>query len=127
MRATEAAVSAVKVAAPSSTLRCVECRAAQLRKSLRSSDFGGGLREERMREQPRDRFLVDNAGPRHAAVGIERLAGAQPHEVIEQRVAGSGIAGNQIVAVDIGHVGDAADIEHRDRRARARAARTSAR
>ena len=37
------------------------------------------------------------------------------HEIVEQRVAGPGVAGNQGIAVDIGDVGDAADIEHDDR------------
>jgi hypothetical protein len=43
MRAIEAAVSAVSVAAPSSALQLSNVSPTQVRKSLRSSDFGGGL------------------------------------------------------------------------------------
>ena len=44
------------------------------------------------------------------------LAGDAEHVIVEQRVAGAGIAGDQgVVAVDIGDVGDAADINHDDR------------
>ena len=51
-----------------------------------------------------------------AAFAIERLAHGAEHVIVEQRVAGPGIAGDQgIGAVDIGDVGDAADIDHHDR------------
>ena len=44
-----------------------------------------------------------------------RLPGPQPHEVVDQRIAGAGVEGDQIgIAVDKGHVGDAAEIEHAD-------------
>ncbi len=49
------------------------------------------------------------------AVVVERRAGARAHEIVDQRVARAGVAGDRIAAVDKGDVGDAADIEHRDR------------
>ena len=57
--------------------------------------------------------LVGRALRGQAALAIERLAHLPEHVVVQQRVAGPGIAGNQgIGAVDIGDVGDAADIDH---------------
>ena len=53
---------------------------------------------------------------RHAALAVEQLAHGAEHEIVQQRIAGPGIAGDQgIGAVDIGDVGDAADIDHDDR------------
>ena len=51
-----------------------------------------------------------------AAIDIERLPGLQAQKIVKERIARSGIASDQLAAVDIGHVGDAADIEDRDRR-----------
>ena len=82
-------------------------------------------RKERMLHQARDHRLVDPAGRGMAAVDIERLSGAQPQEIVEQRIAWPGIAGDQLLAVDEGHVGDAADIEDRDRRLAAELAHQS--
>ncbi len=57
--------------------------------------------------------IVHDALRGRAAVAIERLAHGAEHEIVEQRVARAGIAGDQrIVAVDIGDVGNAADIDH---------------
>jgi nucleoside-diphosphate-sugar epimerase len=42
-------------------------------------------------------------------------AGTRAHEIVDQRIARPGIAGHRIAAVDIGDVGDAAEIKHRDR------------
>ena len=82
---------------------------------MRSSDFGGGLAKKGCASSRAIASWSTMPARSYAAVGIERLARASPHEVIEQRVARSGIACNQFVAVDISHVGDTADIEHRDR------------
>ena len=50
------------------------------------------------------------------AVVVVGRAGARAHEVVDQRIARPGVAGDRIgPAVDEGDVGDAADIEHRDR------------
>ena len=116
MRATAAAVSAVSVAAPSSTRESSNALPTQSRKSLRSSDFGGGAAKNGCVKSRA--IIASSTMPARGlcAVGIERLAGAQPHEIVEQRIAGPGVAGDQIVAVDISDVGDAAEIEHRDRR-----------
>jgi hypothetical protein len=69
-----------------------------------------------MPEQSRDRLPVHPARLRHMPVSVERLGDPQPHEIVEQCIARSGVASDQIVAVNVGDVGDAADIEDRDRR-----------
>ena len=77
--------------------------------------MGGRLGEERMREHPRDRVLVDFARRRRASVVVLRLPGPQADEIVDQRIAGSGVEGDEIgIAVDEGDVGDAAEIEHGD-------------
>ena len=69
-----------------------------------------------MLQRARDPGRVDRALRRQAALAIERLAHHAEHVIVEQRIAGPGIAGDQgIGAVDIGDVGDAADIDHDDR------------
>ena len=69
------------------------------------------LGKERMLEQFCDGFLIHRARLRDPAVAVERLAGPQPHKIVEQRVARSAVASNEIVAVDKGDGGDTADIE----------------
>ena len=50
------------------------------------------------------------------SVVVPRLPGPQAHEVVDQRIAGAGVEGDELdVAVDEGDVGDAAEIEHADR------------
>jgi len=50
--------------------------------------------------------------PRHHP----RLARTREHEIVQEGVAGTGIESNQIVVrIDIGDVGDAADVENRNR------------
>jgi hypothetical protein len=67
-------------------------------------------------DQPaHDGGLVGHAGLRQPAVGVEQPVDPQAEKIVDQRVARPGIAGDQRVAVDVGHVGDAADIENRDR------------
>ena len=78
--------------------------------------LGRRLGEERMRQHARDRVLVDLARRRRPSFVVLRLPGPQAHEVVDQRIAGAGVEGDEIgVAVDEGHVGDAAEIEHADR------------
>ena len=92
------------------------CAPTQSRKSLRSSDFGGGCAKNGCVEQPRDRGFDRPGPPRPRAVLVARRAGARAHEIVDQRVGRAGVAGDRIVlAVDEGDVGDAAEIEHRDR------------
>ena len=53
---------------------------------------------------------------RHAALTIERLPCSPEHKVVKQSVTRPGIAGDQdIGSIDIGDVGDAAEIHHGDR------------
>ena len=73
-------------------------------------------RKERMRQQAFDRLFIDDTACRRPAVGVERRTGMQPQKIVEQSVAGSGVAGNQFVTVNVCDVRHAAEIEHRDRR-----------
>jgi len=69
-----------------------------------------------MRQHARDRLLIDAAAGRIRAGGIAPFSVALAHEVVDQRVAGAGVAGIGIGhAVEEGDVRDPADIEHRDR------------
>ncbi len=66
-----------------------------------------------MLQRPGDPGLVGGALSGHTAFAIERLTHLAEHVIVEQRVAGPGIAGDQrIGAIDVGDVGDAADIDH---------------
>ena len=62
---------------------------------MRSSDFGGGSVEERMRQHARDE--ASSTRPRAAcvAVAVERRAGARAHEIVDQRIARAGVAGDR--------------------------------
>ncbi len=83
---------------------------------MRSSDFGGGSAKNGCSSA---RAIQASSTLPCAAMRPSQsnaLAGDAEHEIVEQRVAGPGIAGDQgIGAVDIGDVGDAADIDHDDR------------
>ena len=68
-----------------------------------------------MLQHARDEPFIDDAACGLIAVAVERRAGARAHEIIDQRVAGPGVAGDRIAAVDKGDVGDAADIDDHDR------------
>ena len=68
-----------------------------------------------MRQHARDEILVDAAPRRLVAVAVERRAGARAHEIVDQRIARTGIAGDRIAAIDKSDIGDAANIEHGDR------------
>src|SRR5439155_9432636 len=82
-------------------------------KSVAIERFGGRLGKERMRQHARHRGLVDFARGRGTALVVLRLASAQADEVVDQRVAGPGIAGDELgTAVDEGDVGDAAQIKY---------------
>ena len=87
------------------------------RKSSRSSDFGGGRVEIRDVEKPRDMRCRSASGAGQRAVDIGRGAGVPPHPIVDQRVAGPGVEGEDFVAsvADPGHIGDAADVEDRER------------
>ena len=85
-------------------------------KSLRSSDFGGGSAKNGCCSPRATQASSAAALGGHAAFAIEALAGHAVHEIVEQRIARPGVAGDQgIGAVDIGDVGNAADIDHGDR------------
>ena len=114
MRATDAAVSADNVAAPSTTEKSGRPILAKA-KALRSSDFGYGRAKKPSSSTRVDEGLVDAALRRLVAIAVERRAGARAHEIVDQRIAGAGIAGDRIAAVDKSDIGDAADIEHGDR------------
>ena len=77
-------------------------RALSAAKSLRSSDFGGGSVKERQRQRPRDPgchrpCLARRCGPRRS----KRWLQPAEHMVVEQRVAGPGVAGDQRVGPSI--------------------------
>ena len=116
--ATAAAVIAVSVATPSSVLLLASrpSSTTHWRKALRSSDLGGGLAKNgcaSTRATASSSTLPAAAARPSSSL---RLPGPQPHEVVDQRIAGAGVEGDEIgVAVDEGHVGDAAEIEHADR------------
>ncbi len=78
--------------------------------------LGAPLLKERMLQQAVDRVRVDLPLRRRRTVHIPRGAVARPHEVIEQGVGRSGVAGDRIVlAINKSDVGDATEIEHHDR------------
>ncbi len=113
MRATAAAVSAVKVAAPSAT---DSSGSSILANALRSSDFGHGAAKNGSASTRATNSSSTRPLRRLLAVAIEPLSRARAHEVVDQRIAGPDVAGDRLaLAVDIGDVGDAADIEHGDR------------
>jgi hypothetical protein len=57
---------------------------------------------------------VHTALGRLIAIAVERSTGACAHEIIDQRVAWSGIAGDRISPINERDVHDAASIEDRD-------------
>ena len=66
-----------------------------------------------MLQRAGDPCLIGDTLGCHAAFAVERLARRAIHVIVEQRVAGPGIAGDQgIGAIDVGDIGDAADINH---------------
>ena len=70
--------------------------------------------EKGMRQHPQQRRLIDPPARRHVAVAVDRRAGALEHEIVDQRIAGSGVAGDRLLAVvDIGDICHAADIQQR--------------
>ena len=79
------------------------------------------LREIGMIHQLGQRRLVDLSGQSAGAVLIHRAARLRKHQVVEQGVARPGVAGDGVgVGLDISHVGDPADIDEQQRRARPR-------
>ena len=113
MRAMASAVNAVRVAAPSAG---GISRSTSEAKSLRSSDFGGGSVKNGCSSARITQATSTAPCAASAALAIERLAHLAEHVIVEQRVARPGVAGDQDVgAVDIGDVGNAADIDHDDR------------
>ena len=78
--------------------------------------FRARLREERMPQQPLDRPRVHPPRRRSLTVGVACSTAARAHEIIDQRVRRTRIAGDRILlAIDEGDVGDAAEIKHHDR------------
>jgi len=68
-----------------------------------------------MRQHARDRVFVHFARGRSASLIVLRLARAQAHEVVDQRVARPGVASHELgAAVDESDIGDAAEIEYAD-------------
>ena len=61
----------------------------------------------------RQRLSIDLASPRRLAIAIHRLPRAFQHQIVEERIARTGIEGDGIAfARQEGDVGDAADIQH---------------
>jgi len=54
-----------------------------------------------MREQARDHVL-GRATRRSTAIDVERRPGLDPPKIVEQSVAGAGVASDQLLAIDIG-------------------------
>lgn len=69
----------------------------QNKKSFRSSDFGGGG-AKRMREKFGQSLSIDLALSSRGAVPVEGEAEALRHQIIEKRIARSGIAGNRLLS-----------------------------
>ena len=53
-------------------------------------------RKERVRQHALDRRLVDLAGRGDAALVVLHLAGARSQKVVDQRIAGAGVEGDEI-------------------------------
>jgi hypothetical protein len=68
-----------------------------------------------MAEQSRDRRVVDAAGRSGAPLLVARRAAARAHEIVDQRVGRTGVAGDRVRAINKRDIRDAAEIEHRDR------------
>ena len=118
MRATVAAVSTVSVAAPSSVLfpASAACAPTHWRKVVAVERFRRRQRKERMRQQPCDRRR-HRRGRRGGAAPSSRDAPVRSRMKSSiSALRRAGVAGDRIVrAIDEGDVGDAAEIEHRDR------------
>jgi hypothetical protein len=92
-QATLAAVKAVSVAAASSVARL---STALPKKSLRSSDFGGG--EIRVREKRAQNRAIGLASGSSRAVPVEGDAAPLQHQIVEQPFARSCVAGNWLLS-----------------------------
>src|SRR5690349_19439456 len=68
-----------------------------------------------MRENACHRILVDSSGGGVTAFVVPRLPRAQPNEIIDQRIARTGIERMELVAIDEGYIRNAAHIEDGDR------------
>jgi hypothetical protein len=90
---TQATLAAVSVAAASSVARL---STALPKKSLRSSDFGGG--EIRVREKRAQNRAIGLASGSSRAVPVEGDAAPLQHQIVEQPFARSCVAGNWLLS-----------------------------
>ena len=80
-----------------------------------------------MREKCFQNALIDLAPRCHRSIRIQGKAQAIAHQIVEERIARSGIARNRLLARrDKTQIGDAANIDHRDRLQKARGSRERA-
>ena len=61
-----------------------------------------------------DEAFIDGAACCFVTVAVEWRAGARAHEVVDQRIARPGVAGDRIAAIDESDIGDTADIASAD-------------
>lgn len=77
--------------------------------------LGRAPRKISVRQKARERVVIHASGSGGLAVMIAGGAGSQPHKIVDQRIAGPGVECHEVIIVDIGEVGDAAEIDHPDR------------
>src|SRR6185437_3448751 len=84
--------------------------------------FGAGLGEEVVLQHALQHFVVDLAFGGECAVFVYRFAGVAVRPIVYGRVARTGVEGHDRFAIDIGDVGDAADVHDGSRLFKFRAA-----
>jgi hypothetical protein len=106
-------VSMVGVGGP---IRDRQDREVDARKGIALKGFRWWQGEKRMVEDLRQEALIEGSALGGSAILIARQSRARAREIVQQGIARSGIKGQQLARpVDIGRVGNAADIENRDR------------
>ena len=71
--------------------------------------------KEWMSKQLSQGGLIDLSACRRAPIAVHRLPGVREHQIVEQRVAGTGVAGDRVMAiVHIGDIGHATDVQECD-------------
>ncbi len=112
-RATARTVNSVSVAAPSATERPIRCRHG---KGVAVERFRRRLVEIGVRQQVSQHLLIDHAGSCQRASRVITGTGVTQHPVVDQCVAGAGVAGSEAaVGLDQRDIGDAADVEEGER------------
>ena len=103
-------MNSASVAAPSAS-ESASTPLARAWKSWRSRDFGAGRSKNGLAMNSATSFAIGRAGGGELPVLVEAQAAAAQHEIVEQRARRAGVEGDHRVAVDIGDVADAAEIE----------------